>query len=109
MLEKHLSALVRLGALLAEDTPDRARIIEKAGYSNPWFTRENVLAALEGITASLRREAIETWLRSYGYGDTLCEPARPLNVGLILAGNIPLVGFHDILCVLVSGHRAVIK
>src|SRR3546814_5853715 len=53
------------------------------------------------------KEVIETWLEPYAC--QLRQPERPLNIGLVLAGNIPMVGFHDILCVLVSGHRALIK
>src|SRR3546814_758799 len=107
MIDRQINALCKLGDLMAEDSAERARIIEKAGHSNPWFTRENVLTALNGITANLRKEEIETWLGPYAC--QLRQPERSLNIGLVLAGNIPMVGFHDILCVLVSGHRALIK
>src|SRR3546814_21000682 len=107
MIDRQINALCKLGDLMAEDSAERARIIEKAGHSNPWFTRENVLTALNGITANLRQEEIETWLEPYAC--QLRQPERPLNIGLVLAGNIPMVGFHDILGVLVSGPRTVIK
>lgn len=102
----HIAALSDLGMLLAEDSPERALVIEKAGRYNPWFTRENVLTALHGITSNLQKGPLEKWLEPYG---ALRQPDAPLDIGLVLAGNIPLVGFHDILCVLVSGHRALIK
>lgn len=102
----HIAALSELGMLLAEDSAERALVIEKAGQYNPWFTRENVLAALHGITSNLQKSTLEEWLEPYG---ALLPPDTPKNIGLVLAGNIPLVGFHDIVCVLVSGHRALIK
>ncbi|QEC52963.1 acyl-CoA reductase LuxC [Anseongella ginsenosidimutans] len=105
--EKDITALRKLGMLIQADTPERAAVIETAGHYNPWFTRENILSALNGISSNLDEEHLREWLRPYA--SVLPPPEAPLNVGLVLAGNIPLVGFHDILCVLVSGHRAMIK
>lgn len=53
---------------------------------------------------ALNEDELASWTKAYA-----SDKVEPLNVGLILAGNIPLVGFHDILCTLLSGHRAVIK
>jgi len=71
---------------------------------NPWFTEENIRKALEGIAYMLRPEAVEQWLTTYP-----TKATKPKQVGLVLAGNLPMVGFHDILSVLASGHHPVVK
>lgn len=82
-------------------------LISQVHVHNPWFTPENVLLALEGIATMLEPEVLEQWLGAYG--PELANHDRRLNVGLVMAGNIPLVGFHDLLCVLVAGHKAMVK
>ncbi|MFW5645256.1 MAG: acyl-CoA reductase [Bacteroidota bacterium] len=80
--------------------------IIKTEEENPWFTRDFQCINLKAWGENLNRHKLKSWLMSYpeaGVGN-----ARK-KVGLILAGNIPLVGFHDILCVLISGHYAVTK
>lgn len=71
---------------------------------NQWFTEENTLKSLAGFAFMLRPEAVDRWLDGYRL-----SPKAPKRVGLILAGNLPMVGFHDILTVLVSGHHPVVK
>ncbi|MFT4846459.1 MAG: hypothetical protein ACJAZC_002199 [Cryomorphaceae bacterium] len=71
---------------------------------NPWFTEENIQKSLNGFAFMLRPEAVSQWLSSYDLA--LKESKR---IGLVLAGNLPMVGFHDILAVLVSGHHPVVK
>ena len=77
----------------------------KANAENPWFTKESIDLALKGISKWLKKDALDNWLSNY--------PKLPSNnskkVGLVLAGNIPLVGFHDVLSVLISGKTAVTK
>lgn len=72
---------------------------------NPWFTRENICQALQGLSYMLRPEALEKWLNSYDFS----QVQSPKRVGLILAGNIPMVGFHDIFSVAIAGHKPVVK
>lgn len=71
----------------------------RAEANNPWFTAENVKLALEGICTLLEPKAIETFISSYRP-----KLENPKKVGVIMAGNIPAVGFHDFLCVLLSGN-----
>ena len=78
----------------------------KARLNNPWFTEENITQAFTGLSAMLNPASIQTWLANY---EGLPNSPSPKRIGLILAGNIPAVGFHDLLCVFVSGHRAVAK
>jgi len=77
---------------------------KKASEANPWFTRANVDVALRAIGKSLEPEKVTQWLSAYPENG-----GKPLRCGLILAGNIPAVGFQDILAVIASGNKAVIK
>ncbi|MEG9326732.1 acyl-CoA reductase [Salinimicrobium catena] len=78
--------------------------IESAVYHNGWFTRENVLFSIEQWSSALSAENLDCWLESYDLNEV-----QPKTVGLIMAGNIPLVGFHDFLSVLISGHKVLVK
>lgn len=77
---------------------------EAAIHHNGWFTLENVLFAMQQWSQALVPENLDQWLSSYDL-----ENVDPKTVGIIMAGNIPLVGFHDFLSVLVSGHKALVK
>jgi hypothetical protein len=79
--------------------------ITRSCSDNYWFTEENVRKALHAITIGmLNGKKLNEWVNHYSFDDSgLCK------TGLIMAGNIPLVGFHDLLCVLLSGNIAVIK
>lgn len=79
--------------------------IKKAGMDNGWFTNDMVRNALSGITSMLKEEELTTWLSNYNIPDQ----REVKEVGVIMAGNIPAVGFHDFLCVLLSGHKVVVK
>ena len=81
--------------------------IKKAGIENGWFTNDMVRRALTGITFMLNAEDLSLWLE--GYKTKLEEERLVKDVGIIMAGNIPAVGFHDFLCVLLAGHKAVVK
>ncbi len=78
-----------------------------AGENNGWFTQENILFALEGWAALLTEEKLSTWMS--GYNDAFAKAESQKTVAVIMAGNIPLVGFHDFLCVLITGHKVVVK
>lgn len=75
-----------------------------AQHKNGWFTQENCLFSFQGWADLLTRENLEEWLAPYHF-----RPTRPRTIALIFAGNIPLVGFHDFLAVLITGNRALIK
>ncbi len=79
-------------------------IIESAQYKNGWFTPDQVYYAITSWANALKASNLDQWLQEYDFSKT-----TPKTIGLVLAGNIPLVGFHDILCVLLSGHKAIIK
>jgi len=90
--------------LLNPDEQLRAIIHTEKNY-NAWFTPENVSEAVTAIGNMLNEADLTQWLCKYDIDNN--KSAK--KVGLILAGNIPLVGFHDVLCVLVTGNVALIK
>ena len=104
---KHIvDIFVTLGERLKHFGGDDAsnRIIEDAIAANGWFTRVDILRAVEAIrTEMLDRERLANWL---GWYTKAIETKR---VAVIMAGNIPLVGFFDLLCVLAAGHECHIK
>lgn len=71
---------------------------------NGWFTRENIVFALQQWSQALTEENLREWLKAYEL-----KEVNPKRVGIIMAGNIPLVGFHDFLSVLISGHKVIVK
>lgn len=106
-LAERLAALVALGKYIQQDSPERERAIRQSYQHNGWFTPANSLLALENIAqAFLQKEALENWV---GHYPVLQEEKTGKTVGLVLAGNIPAVGFHDVLCCFVAGHKALIK
>jgi hypothetical protein len=80
--------------------------IEQAFYQNGWFIKENVLKSLTEVAANLKKEELENWLKKY---EELNTQKSPKNIGIIMAGNIPMVGFHDLLSVLISGNKAIVR
>ena len=94
-----------LGLQLLNPTEEFRAVIEQEHYYNAWFTAENILNTLTALGNALNRHDLTKWVDAYQFN----EDATPKKVGLILAGNIPLVGFHDVLCVLISGNIALIK
>lgn len=74
-----------------------------AQIQNPWFTQDNLKFCLEQWGEILTEENLNNWVQNYS------ATQNPKNVGIIMAGNLPLVGFHDLISVLLSGHHAIVK
>ena len=88
-----------------EDALEAFRVnTRQSELHNLWFTPFNVKYCLNAWAESLKGEKIGHWLSQYNITET---PAK--NVGVVMAGNIPFVGLHDLLCVLASGHRVMVK
>ena len=99
-----INAFSLLGQTLKNINDDEFQTLaEQAARENPWFTKENVRMAMDGIIQLLQKERLEQWVSSYSLRD------QSKKIALVLAGNIPLVGFHDLLSVLISGNNALIK
>lgn len=107
MLAERTAALAELGKVLLRGDDDYLNAsIARSAIHNPWFTVPNQQQAIHAIAAHmLDGQALDTWLAGYD----LPLGQWPKNIGLVMAGNLPLVGFHDVLCVFAAGHRAVIK
>ena len=78
--------------------------IKLAEEHNGWFTKDNILFAIDGWSKSLTVNNINQWTKKYNFNNKNIS-----NVAVIMAGNIPLVGFHDFISVLISGHNVIIK
>lgn len=76
--------------------------IENLQYKNPWFTPGNVRQALAGIAFMLQENSLRQWVMNYP--DLIKTNREPKKIAVVMAGNIPAVGFHDFLCVLMSGY-----
>ncbi|QQR86307.1 MAG: acyl-CoA reductase [Flavobacteriales bacterium] len=119
-LEHRLGAFVQLGnvfrhlatggawpghvlGITADEQAAFERAIAQAGVQNGWFTEANVRHMLGALGAMLDGGELHSWAGRRN------EPSAAQRVGVIMAGNIPLVGFHDLLCTVVAGHVAVVK
>ena len=102
--KQRIEAFDRLGNYLRSLPPQLAQIVESAHHHNPWFTPQYIRCALAAIEPNLSRDKLGNWLAPYSFGGEINK-----TVGLVLAGNIPLVGFHDILCVLCAGYNLQVK
>ncbi len=78
--------------------------IESAKHHNGWFTEENIVFSLSQWSKTLTKHNLEQWLSSYSL-----DQIESKTIGIIMAGNIPLVGFHDFISVLISGHNVLVK
>ena len=100
-----VNAFSGLGEYLLNPDDQLKALIDSEHHYNAWFTPENVKLAVTSIGKSLNAADLIAWLSKYQI-DTNIGGKK---VGLILAGNIPLVGFHDVICVLASGNYALVK
>lgn len=84
------------------------RLIDYSNYSkhyNAWFTKESVLFALNDWSKALQQDKLTEWLSAYDIPDQFNNKT----VGVVMAGNIPMVGFHDYLSILMSGYVLLAK
>ena len=113
-LSKRLKAFAGLGNYLrhflsaGEESRDGdlSRLVNSSSGYNAWFTKQNVLQALSGVADMLDEKALQQWTGMYG--DRL-QAAPGRKIAVVMAGNIPMVGFHDMLCVLISGNSFIGK
>lgn len=104
---ERLQTFVALGNFLraADSQPELTELAHRAHIRNNWFTVSNTLRAIDAIAREfLAEDKLSNWLGQYR-----AEPNVPQPVGVVMAGNIPAVGFHDMLCVLLSGHKLLAK
>ena len=102
-IEKRINAFVALGKEI-KTSEIIADAIQKSTVKNPWFTTENVQYAIDSIADTLSQSSLTSWVSKYNF-----TANEPRTIAVIMAGNIPLVGFNDFLCVLMSGNNIVCK
>jgi hypothetical protein len=110
-IQQRIQSISQLGAFLTEALKSTgatsvalSTILDQAMAQNRWFTHESMRQALSYWAEQLSPQSLSQWVDHYEM-----KEASPKRVLLILAGNIPLVGFHDVLCTYLSGHISVIK
>lgn len=120
-IEKRIEAFAKLGEFLAQFQPEKIiknddvmmndmffdsfnMQIKRASEFNGWFTNDNVLTAFSKWSKLLTINNLTKWTSSYNLNSIDNK-----TIGVIMAGNIPLVGFHDFLVVLISGHHLIVK
>lgn len=104
-LEKRIEVMSWLGQYMLSDDDTWQLTKELAINNNGWFTPGNIELATRNIaTQYLDADKLNTWVASYPIKD-----AAPKHVGMVMAGNIPLVGFHDMLCGFIAGHKLSVK
>lgn len=113
-LEQRINAFVSLGDFMSQFAAGRKNdhpanelfyssaeeLIVSEKYRNPWFVEKNVRQAIVALGAMLKKDTLENWLSAY---NTTAESVK--KIGIVMAGNIPMVGFHDLMCVLLAGHE----
>ncbi len=105
-LQNRIELLVELSKYFKENGEEWQAVKAKAAIHNGWFIPQFIDLAMENIvSAFLEKEKLQQWAAHYHLDDNIGGK----NIGLVMAGNIPLVGFHDLLCVFISGHRQTIK
>ncbi len=112
LLSERLQTFVALGDFLrsADSQPELNEIVQQANYRNNWFTLDNSLNSLRAIADEfLVADKLTAWANQYFAESTVEFAKKPRPVGVVMAGNIPAVGFHDMLCVLMSGHKLMAK
>jgi len=106
--KKHIITFSKLGDFITQNLDNDALkpLFSGTRNENGWFTEDNVKLAVENIAKIYLNEiALEKFAQKYALSDNL----NPKKIGVVMAGNIPAVGFHDLLCVVLSGNIALLK
>ncbi len=107
-LNQRINAFANLGEFLhkigAQTEVEVENILGKTQAENGWFTQENIKFALNSWSKALTKENLQQWVSKYKIEET-----NPKTVAIIMAGNVPLVGFHDFLSVLITGNKVLAK
>ncbi|MBT8262380.1 MAG: acyl-CoA reductase [Bacteroidia bacterium] len=103
-LQQRINAFIELGKFMSSEAAGMDEVIVSASMHNSWFTNDNISFALKSWSQSLSEINLKKWLAT-------CEVPQkgPKTVAIVMAGNIPLVGFHDFLSVLITGNNVLAK
>lgn len=101
LLKEKIKSFNKLAQIIKSGDSDVLALAkQKASQSNAWFTEDNIELAISSIAKMIEGDNVEKWLKNY----SIPENKTSQTIGVVIAGNIPLVGFHDFLCVLMSGN-----
>ncbi|NND61757.1 MAG: acyl-CoA reductase [Flavobacteriaceae bacterium] len=107
-LQQRINAFDKLGdylnLLASSNQPDETALLENAKAHNGWFNLDNLRFALNTWGTALTKSNLDAWVSGYNISEENTK-----TIAIIMAGNVPLVGFHDFLSVLISGHKALVK
>ena len=105
-LQARIQAFTKLGEYLKNDfTSEKEEQIYSAKVKNAWFTEESIKGTINAWVEQLNDEMLTSWINPY----KLKEVEIPKRVLIIMAGNIPLVGFHDFICAKILNYKCLIK
>ncbi len=105
-LQNRIDVLALLGEYLQNNSPDWQETKKAATAKNPWFTEDFINKSTNAIAHQfLDKNKLREWTNHYHLDDLIA----PKNLGIVMAGNIPMVGFHDLLSVFITGHNQKIK
>ena len=120
-IKERISAFVELGEFLEQFSSSNAikiehrlnsifyqefnNLLDRVSAENLWFTPKHVRFSIKGVCHFLKESNLNKWITVYN----ISEKSTEIKVAVIMAGNIPMVGFHDMLCVLISGHKFIGK
>lgn len=106
-LQQRIDLLVKLGSYFTGNDEELQNVKDQAGRQNGWFIAAFIDLSIKNITEQfLQQYKLENWVQQYNVPR---QNNNPKKVGIVMAGNIPMVGFHDLLCVFIWGHTAVVK
>ncbi len=105
-LQERIDLMAELGNYIVADAPEWMEVKLNAALHNPWFTQTYIQKSCKAISEQfLEPEKLATWAQQY----KVANKPTGIKIGLVMAGNIPLVGFHDFICCFISGHTSIIK
>jgi len=105
-LQNRIEILIKLKEYLLANSDEWQLVKKTASIHNGWFTSEFIDLSINNIIERyLSKYELLKWVIDY----PITDPPSPKNVGIVMAGNIPMVGFHDFLAVFISGHHQTIK
>lgn len=105
ILSQRIDAFAQLGEFLSGSKDESFdEILKRSQAKNGWFTEKNIQMAIKAWGHALSKNKLDKWVQPYQL-----KPQKQKKVGIIMAGNLPLVGLHDLISVVISGHHCVVK
>ena len=110
-LEDRIKAIEKLGNFFTDISENNPlyealfKVLEQAQIQNGWFQKKSCLYAIRSWGEALQAGKVSQWIDPY----IINENNSPKTIAIIMAGNIPLVGLHDLISTWISGHKAMVK